>query len=290
MFNQGNLPFTMNVEPAGNNGGWGGDGYGAWIWIILILAIFGWGNGGYGFGNGGAGAAENYVLASDFATLQRIIQEGNSNIDRKLDAQNAGICDLGYTNAQLINGVNTNVYQTGNAILAQMNNNAINGMQDNFAIQTAINGVNVNNNVNTQAVLAAMNANEAARQACCCATDNLITTSFGNLRYDTAAQDCQTRQTINDVGRNLADVGNANTQAILSAIQSIKDDAKDEKIASLQARLTEMKSVADNAAQTTAFTNAINAAVDQLRMPTPQPAFVVPNPWQYNGCSCNCGC
>ena len=57
----------------GNNNGFG-DGMGSW-WIIifLIFAFTGWG--GRGFGNGNErGAMDNYVLASDFATLQRQIR------------------------------------------------------------------------------------------------------------------------------------------------------------------------------------------------------------------------
>ena len=50
----------------------------SWIWII-VLFLFGWGRNGFG-GNGGV--SDGYVLASDFA-----------NIERKLDGINNGICD-----------------------------------------------------------------------------------------------------------------------------------------------------------------------------------------------------
>lgn len=89
----------------GNGFGWGNDG--AW-WIILFL-IFGWGNnGGYGFG-GGAGASQNYVLASDFATIQRQLSDGFNSIDNALDAQNTGICNLGYTQLQLNNQLSAQI-------------------------------------------------------------------------------------------------------------------------------------------------------------------------------------
>lgn len=286
MFNSNTgVPFTMNVVPEGNGGGYGGfgDGYGGWFWLIIIIVLFGgWGYGGYGTG-GAQGAAANYTLASDFATLQRQLSDGFSSMERKGDTINAGLCDGFYANAQLISGVNTNIANAQSAVLTQMNNNAINAMKDTFAIQNGINGVNVNGNTNTQALLAQMNNNEAARQACCCATDNLISTNFGNLKYEMASQDCQIRQTVNEVGRNLADVQNGNTQAILAAIQGIKDDAKDEKIATLTAQLTAARNAADNAAQTAAIIN-------ELR-PSPAPAYVVPNPYCNCGNTCNtCGC
>lgn len=106
----------------GNSGfGWGGD-WSAWIIIFLIFAAFGGNWGGNGLFGGGSmgGAAENYVLASDFATIQRQLSDGFNSIDNALDRQNSGICDLGYTQAQLINGVNTSVMQGNNAISAQL--------------------------------------------------------------------------------------------------------------------------------------------------------------------------
>ena len=66
-----------------------GEGNGAW-WIVLFLifALGGWGRGfGNGFGGGygsssDGGVTDGYVLASDFA-----------QIDRKLDTLSNGICD-----------------------------------------------------------------------------------------------------------------------------------------------------------------------------------------------------
>lgn len=81
---------TDGMSPAdlaavtGNNNGAFGEGNGAWWIIILFLFIFcGWGNGN-GWNNGGGGAADNYVLASDFATLQRQIDSGISSLERKV--------------------------------------------------------------------------------------------------------------------------------------------------------------------------------------------------------------
>ena len=118
-----------------NNGSGFDNGDGAWWIIILFLFIFcGWGENGRGglFGSNGStgsGITDGYILTSDFA-----------NIERKIDGVNNGICDGFYNQAQLINGVNNNISSTGNSILTQMNNNAVNSMQDTFALQTALNG------------------------------------------------------------------------------------------------------------------------------------------------------
>ena len=84
------------VMEVGNNNGFGsgfGNGDGAW-WIIILL-LFGWGRNGFGNGFGGnGGVGENYVLATDFAT-----------IERKLDGINNGICDSTFAlNNTITNG------------------------------------------------------------------------------------------------------------------------------------------------------------------------------------------
>lgn len=97
------------VSGRNNDGMFGGNG--AWWIIILFLFAFmgnGWGNGGRN-----SGAADNYVLASDFATVQRMISDATNTLERKLDNSQNGICDLGYAQAQLINGVQLGQMQQG---------------------------------------------------------------------------------------------------------------------------------------------------------------------------------
>ena len=99
MYFEGELP----VMTYGNNCNSQNNGWNDWSWIIglaLVGGLFGgWGNGFGGFGGGGrgygfGGVADNYTLATDFAT-----------IERKLDGVNNGLCDGFYAqNTNMLNG------------------------------------------------------------------------------------------------------------------------------------------------------------------------------------------
>ena len=130
---------------SGNNDGFGGNG----SWWLIILFLFAFCNGG-AWGNGGVGASNNYVLASDFATIQRQLSDGFNSIDNALDRQNAGICDLGYTQAQLINGVQISDMQNANMLGSKIDqlgyNIATQNCATNAAISTAARDIIDNNN------------------------------------------------------------------------------------------------------------------------------------------------
>ena len=108
---------------AGSNCGFGFGNNDAWVLIILFALIFGWGNGNNGFG-GGNGAMDNYVLASDFATIQRQLSDGFSDLTSQTRYIQNGLCDGFYAmNTSLLNGfagtnnaIMTNGYETRNAI------------------------------------------------------------------------------------------------------------------------------------------------------------------------------
>lgn len=94
MYIEGDIP---NVVTSTNGNCYGNGMFGdQFAWWIVILLIFGWGNGNYGFGGGQAGAAQDYVLVSDFA-----------QIERKLDSISNGICDSTFAlNNTVVNGFN----------------------------------------------------------------------------------------------------------------------------------------------------------------------------------------
>lgn len=97
-----------------NDGMFGND----WAWIIILL-LFGWGRNGWG-GNSGGGATDGYVLATDFA-----------NIERKLDGVNNGICDGVYA---ITNNLNGNFRTLDGAIC----NLGYQALQNTNAIQTQL--------------------------------------------------------------------------------------------------------------------------------------------------------
>lgn len=162
------------VMEVGNNGnsGFGGYGNGDWAWIIVLFLIFGWGRNGFGGngfgGNGGVG--ENYVLATDFAT-----------IERKLDAVNSGICDATFALNNTINtgffgvqnsltqgfaGLNTALLQ-GNYALSSQLANCCCGLEKGQMETNYLNAQNtcaITNNatMNTRDIIDAVNANYRA--------------------------------------------------------------------------------------------------------------------------------
>jgi hypothetical protein len=121
----------------GNSNGSFGDG--DWIWAFLLFALLGngaWGGIGGGYGGRG-GVGENYVLATDFAT-----------IERKLDGVNNGLCDGFYAqNTNMLNGfaaVQQALCQGFNGINASITDVGYSIKDCCCQTQRAIDGVNYN--------------------------------------------------------------------------------------------------------------------------------------------------
>ena len=139
-----------------NNNGFGGFGGDGWAWIIVLFLIFGWGNNGFG---GNSGAADNYVLASDFATIQRQLSDGFGDLTAQSRYIQNGLCDGFYAmNTSLLNGfagvnnaIMTNGYET---------RNAIQGVNYNLATNTC--ALQNTMNMNTRDIVDTVNANYRA--------------------------------------------------------------------------------------------------------------------------------
>ena len=241
-----------------NDGMWGN---GAW-WIVILL-IFGWG----GFGNNGWGG-NGYGNGYTDAAIQRGFD--NQAVVSKLDGINNGICSLGYDQLAQMNGINTNILQTGFGIQQAINADTVSGMQNTNAIQSTLTN------------MAAQNA------SCCCETQRQIERGFADTNYNIATQACETRQAIADSTRQVIDF------------------LTQDKIATLTAENNDLRRAASqdrqNALLTTAMTAQTSQILDAVR-PTPVPAYPAASPcglgnWSpqvlangYNtGCCCNTGC
>ncbi len=207
----------------GNNGRNDGDmfgGNGAWWIIILFLFVFcGWGGNGFG-GNGGrtgGGVMEGYVLTSDFA-----------NLERKLDNVNSGLCDGFYAVAQqfatLQNGINQG--------FAGLNTAMFQGFA---GVDRAI--------CNLQAQIA----------SCCCEIQRQVE----GVRYEMAIQAGETRNTIQNTTRDLLENSNANTRAILDKLNAQEMAAKDAQIAAQNQQIFGLQLRASQEAQNTYLVNAL---------------------------------
>ena len=155
MYIEGEVPNVVTTSGSGFTGGngsfLGGDG----IWAIILFAlIFGYGRNGFGGGFGGGNIGENYVLATDFAT-----------IERKLDSVNSGICDATFALNNTITNGNFNILNAITQAGAGLNTALLQG---NYALSTqlsdcccktqrAIDGINYNLATNTCAITNAIN-------------------------------------------------------------------------------------------------------------------------------------
>lgn len=245
-------PADLAAVTGNNNNMWGDGGW--WLLILFLFAFGGWGN---GYGNGGQGAANNYVLASDFATIQRQLSDGFGGVEKGIDTIRNGLCDGFYTNAQLINGVNMNIAQ--------------NGYESRLATQ----------NIGAQ------------MQQCCCDLRQQVS----DVNYNIATQAngittavnqgfCQTNFNNQNNTRDLLENQNANTRAILDALNANKVEALKDRIAEQNQQISALNLAASQAAQN-------EYIISQLK-PCPQSAYLVANPngplnyTMQTGCGCNC--
>ena len=259
--------LTMPVAPVyqggsygGNGSMWGGD-WASWIILFLIFGMFGWGGfgfgGGYGGGNGlGSSSGQGWATRAD-------INEGFAlnNLQSGINSIQNGICDSTYSLTNAINngfhGVDTAMCNLGTQL-----------QQCCCDTQRAIDGVNYN--MATQAA----------------ATQNAIQ----GVRYDMAAQACDTRNTIQTSTRDIIDNANANSRAILQALN-------DNYIRSLENENQSLKLAASQSNQNAVLMAAMDANKAEILRRTgaecPTPAYVVqpPQPVTFpNWCNTGCGC
>ena len=252
-----------NNGNSGNYGGWGDNG--AW-WIILFL-IFGWGRNGFGggFGGNGGGIADNYVLSTDFAT-----------IERKLDGVNNGLCDGFYAMAQQFSNTNQNIANS-TASLQQTLCQGFSGINQNI----------VTNGYETRLGLNGLSSQLAncccdIRQEladCCCKTQRGIDA----VNYNMAMNTNSIQQTLCNNTRDIIENQNTNYRALHDEIIANRMEDKNAQIMAQQNEI--------NALRLSASQERQNAYLLSELKPCPSPSYIVPNPnccYNYAVTSNNC--
>lgn len=238
-----------------NNSGsgmWGGDG--SWIFAFLIIAlIFGGGNwGGFGFGGNGANGAgyQGTVTRSDLCN-----EFSFNNLQRSVlgiqDSLSNGFCNM---NNGMLTGFNT----IGNTV-----SEGFHGV-DNAVCQLGYQTAQLANNT-----VQSMNSGFNGVTAGMTALGSQISSGFCDTNYNAATN-----------ARDIIQSTHSDTDRIIARLDQMETARQAEKIAALQTENQTLKFAASQEAQNNYLVNALR--------PAPVPAFPVPAPYQYSGCT-NCG-
>ena len=267
---EGNM--VMPVSPMyggygnGNGMGFGGD----WAWIILLL-LLGWGNNGFGgYGNGGNQAAVLYPWMNQADITTSGFQ--NQQLSSQLQGINSGVQGLSNQLCNGFAGVNQTVNTGFAGVEAGANARQIANMQTAFGMQNAMSD-------------GFQNMSQQFSNCCC---ENRL--GLANLSADISRENCADREALNYSTRDIINNQTQSVQRILDQMCQDKIDAKNEKIAELQNRLSMAELAASQTAQTgriLADNAAQTQALEQYLNPVPIPAYMVQNP---NCCSQTCGC
>lgn len=235
-----------NNNGFGDNGSW-------WVIIFLIFAFMGWGRNGFGgFGGGnGSGATDNYVLASDFATIQRQLSDGFGNLTSQSRYIQNGLCDGFYAmNTSLLNG------------FAGVNNSI---MTNGYETRNAINGVS------------------SQLAECCC---NLRSDIQG-VNYNLAQNTCSLQNTMNMNTRDIVDAVNCNYRALHDEIVANRIEDKNAQITAQQNEINALRLAASQSSQNEYLLNQLrNGCPVNAQLVCGN----TPIPVQYIGAGCGCNC
>ena len=276
--------MVMPVAPMGYGGangcgdgfGWGGNG----AWWLLVLFLFAANGNGFGWGGNGMNGAAPYIMNTTT----------NNDVQRGFDQQ-AVMSSLGDITGAVTSG------------FAGVNQSLCSGFAGvNATINSGFNAAEASNNARQIANMQSLFGLQSQLAQCCC--DNRLATA--NLNATILAENCADRAAVSDGIRDILQNQTANTQALINttnqAVQGVYDklcqlelDAKNDKIADLQAQLSQARFDASQVAQTQRllFDNqAQTSALEQYLNPAPIPAYVVQNPnccaQNYNyGCGCS---
>ena len=234
MFNSSNSGYSLSDIAAvagGNGNGLLGDGAngGWWLILLFLFAFGGWGNNG-GWNNNNPGNDINYNF--DMHDLDDSVRDLSTNTMN------------GFFNAQ------AQLSNTGFEIVQAINQNTLTGMQNTNALATQ---------------LAQHSANEQLQG---CQTQNKIDSNFATLNYNLATQECDTRRTAQDIGRDIIENANNNTRQLLDFM--IQD-----RMSALTAENQALKGQISQSEQNAYLINALR--------PAAEPAYIVANPYTGYG-------
>lgn len=225
----------------GNNNGFGGDG--SWLWIIFLFFLFplfnrgGFGN-GFGGSDGGNGAAGIPNLINNDAGRELLMSaiQGNGNAINQLASTLN--CSVGQIQ-QSINAVTTQLQQVGNQV-------GMSSMQ-------VINAVQAGNTQISQAIC-----------DCCCKTQNAITTQGYENQLAMCNQTTNLQNTMNANALSLRDGATANTQAIISKLDAMQNQALQDKIAALTANNATLTAEISQRNQNATILNSVAQQINPL--------------------------
>ena len=280
--------LVMPVAPmyGGNGGGaFGNNGFGGdWAWIILLL-LLGWGNngngngfgGGYGFGGFAADGAALYPWMNQAEITTQGFQ--NQLLNDNITSIRDGVSNLSTQLCNCCSDIQMSLCNGFAGVEQGANARQMANMQSVFGLQSAVNQ--------------GFNGLSSQLADCCC--ENRLGTA--DLKYTIATENCADRAAISDGIRDVITNQTANTQRILDQLCADKIDAKNEKIADLERKLTMADLRASQIAQTAEIQRGQVGEVDALYQrlrdcPVPtqpvygsQPIFTCPQ----NNCGCGCG-
>lgn len=249
------LPFSIPLNGFGNNNGFGMNGIADLFGLAIIASIFGWNGNGFGGGMGGNGAGFLSNQLNNDSGRELIMNAVTS----QGEASRTAIQSLATTLGQDFNLVNGAVQNVQNALAQVANNQGMSTLQVINAIQSG-------------------NCTLANQLSQCCCENRLLTTQQG---YEAQIRTLeQTNQLSGQADRNtnaLLGAINAQTVAMNDKFCELKEREMQNKIDTLTANNTLLRSQIDNAQQTAAITNYVNAMVAPLQAKVTEIADKMPN-------------
>ena len=248
---------VMDVGTNNGNNGFGNGDWSAWIIIFLIFALGGWGNNnGFGGNRGNGSIADNYVLASDFATIQRQLSDNFTNLTSQARYIQNGLCDGFYAmNTSLLNGF----AGTNNAI-----------MTNGYETRNAIQGVS------------------SQLASCCCD----IREGIQGVNYNLATNTCSLQNTMNMNTRDIVDAVNANYRALHDEIVANRIEDKNAQIQNQQSQINALQLAASQEKQTNYLISKLGPKCPEAAyvvQPPQQVTFPTNCCGTFNGFN-GCGC